>query len=159
MLQTSTAVNQFKDLRSLCLKTISSVLNKYECHDFGSEFWDIFFRSVKPLIDSFRQEGSSSEKPSSLFSCFVTMSRSPTLVSLLDREESLVPTIFSILTVKTTSDAIITYALTFVENLLNLDHDFEHHEDCAIKRVLLPHIETLILCLHDLCLRRKLALR
>eukprot|EP00268_Persea_americana_P031222 TRINITY_DN30328_c0_g1_i1.p1 TRINITY_DN30328_c0_g1~~TRINITY_DN30328_c0_g1_i1.p1 ORF type:complete len:2757 (-),score=438.74 TRINITY_DN30328_c0_g1_i1:344-7405(-) len=156
---TSTAVNQFKDLRSLCLKTISSVLNKYECHDFGSEFWDIFFRSVKPLIDSFRQEGSSSEKPSSLFSCFVTMSRSPTLVSLLDREESLVPTIFSILTVKTTSDAIITYALTFVENLLNLDHDFEHHEDCAIKRVLLPHIETLILCLHDLCLRRKLALR
>ncbi|KAF8392350.1 hypothetical protein HHK36_022692 [Tetracentron sinense] len=147
---TSTAVKQFKDLRSLCLKIISFVLNKYEDHDFGCDFWDIFFMSVKPLIDSFKQEGSSSDRPSSLFSCFVAMSRSHRLVSLLYRDENLVPTIISILTVKTASDAIISSVLRFIENLLNLDNDLDNHEDCAIKRVLLPNLEALIYSLHSL---------
>ncbi|XP_058078049.1 uncharacterized protein LOC131226271 isoform X2 [Magnolia sinica] len=149
-IMTNTATKQFKDLRSFCLKIISFVLNKYENHDFGSQFWDIFFMSVKPLIAGFKQEGSSSEKPSSLFSCFVTMSRSPKLVLLLDCEKSLIPNIFSILTVKTASDAIITCVLNFIENLLHMDNDLEGHEDCTVKRIILPHIDELIISLHTL---------
>ncbi|XP_043723794.1 small subunit processome component 20 homolog [Telopea speciosissima] len=147
---TCTATKQFKDVRSFCLKIISFTLNKYGDHDFGNEFWDIFFTAVKPLIDGFKQEGSSSERPSSLFSCFVAMSKSCTLVSLLYREENLVPTIFSILTVKTASYAIITCVLGFIENLLNLDNDLDNNEDCSVKRVLLPNLEALIFSLHHL---------
>ncbi|KAK9288950.1 hypothetical protein L1049_017421 [Liquidambar formosana] len=116
------AVKQFRDLRSLCLKIISLVLNKYEDHDFNCGFWDLFFTSVKPLIDGFKQEGSSSEKPSSLFSCFIVMSRSHNLVSLLYREKNIIPDIFSILTVKTASEAIVSCVLEFIENLLTLDN-------------------------------------
>lgn len=96
-MQTSTAVKQFKEMRSLCLKIISLVLNKYDDHEFGCEFWDLFFDSVKPLVNGFKQEGASSAKPSSLFSCFLSMSGSYKLVLLLHREKSIVPVIFSIL--------------------------------------------------------------
>ncbi|KAG1347740.1 hypothetical protein COCNU_06G015690 [Cocos nucifera] len=147
-LMMNASIKQFKDLRSLCLKIISLALSRYEFHDFGSDFWDIFFISVKPLIDSFKQGGSSSEKPSSLFSCFIAMSRSPMLVSLLIREANLVPTIFSILTVKTASDAIISSVLDFIENLLNLDSDLDDQEDNSVKKILVPHLEILI---HSLC--------
>jgi len=150
-MQTSSAMKQFKDLRSLCLKVISFVLNKYEDHEFGCEFWDLFFASVKNLVDGFKQEGSSSEKPSSLFSCFVAMSRSHRLVSLLSRETKLVPDIFSILSVKSASEAIVSCVLKFVENLLNLDSELDDKDDAA-KRVLLPNLEALICSLHCLFL-------
>ncbi|KAL7177187.1 hypothetical protein ACSBR2_030511 [Camellia fascicularis] len=146
---TSIAMKQFKELRSLCLKIISLVLNKYEDHEFGSEFWDLFFASVKPLIDGFKQEGASSEKPSSLFSCFLAMSRSYKLVSLFCREKNLVPDIFSILSVTTASEAILSSVLKFVENLLNLDSELDH-EDNAIKTVLLSNLDALICSLHGL---------
>ncbi|XP_039130786.1 LOW QUALITY PROTEIN: small subunit processome component 20 homolog [Dioscorea cayenensis subsp. rotundata] len=142
--RSSISIKQYKDARSVCLKIISVVLNKYDSHDFGSDFWDIFFRSVKPLIDSFKQEGSSSEKPSSLFSCFVAMSRSPTMFLLLHREESLVPNIFSILTVRTASDAIISAVLNFAWNLLNLVDDLSQQVDDSLKAILLLHIDTLV---------------
>ncbi|THG05804.1 hypothetical protein TEA_026415 [Camellia sinensis var. sinensis] len=146
---TSIAMKQFKELRSLCLKIISLVLNKYEDHEFGSEFWDLFFASVKPLIDGFKQEGASSEKPSSLFSCFLAMSRSYKLVSLFCREKNLVPDIFSILSVTTASEAILSSVLKFVENLLNLDSELDH-EDNAIETVLLSNLDALICSLHGL---------
>ncbi|KAB1216916.1 hypothetical protein CJ030_MR4G016071 [Morella rubra] len=146
---TSSGMKQFKELRSLCLKIVSLALNKYEGIDFGCEFWDLFFASVKPLVDSFRQEGSSSEKPSSLFSCFVVMSGSHRLVSLLNREKNLVPDIFSILSVMSAPEAIISCVLKFVENLLNLDSEWGD-EDGTIKRILLPNLETLICSLHCL---------
>lgn len=162
-LQENMSTKQYKDLRSLCLKIISFTLSKYDSHDFGGDFWDTFFISVKPLINSFKQEGSSSEKPSSLFSCFLAMSQSPTLVSLLGREANLVPTIFSILTVRTASDAIISSVLNFIENLLIMDKELDDLVDDSIarvklddqqkdpmKRVLLPHIGFLINCLHGL---------
>jgi len=148
-MQTSSAVKQFKALRSLCLKIVSLVLNKYEDHEFGCEFWNLFFASVKHLVDGFKQEGSSSEKPSSLFSCFVAMSRSHKLVSLLSRENNLVPDIFSILSVTSASKAIVSCVLTFVENLLNLDSELNDEED-STKRVLLPNLEALICSLHCL---------
>ncbi|XVF29034.1 hypothetical protein REPUB_Repub15cG0084600 [Reevesia pubescens] len=146
---TGMGIKQFKDLRSLCLKIVSLVLNKYEDHDFGCEFWDLFFTSVKPLIDGFKQEGSSSEKPSSLFSCFLAMSRSPRLVSLLCRERNLVRDIFSILTVPTASEAIICCVLKFISNLLDLDCELDD-ENSPIKSVVYPNIEALVCSLHHL---------
>lgn len=147
--QVSTTLRQFKDLRSLCLKIVSFVLNKYEDHEFSCEFWDLFFMSCKPLIDGFKQEGPSGQKPSSLFSCFLALSRSQKLVPLLCREQKLVPDILSILTVTSASEAIVSCVLKFVENLLNLDHELDD-EDSAVKRVILPNLEALIDSLHSL---------
>ncbi|CAF2030811.1 unnamed protein product [Brassica napus] len=147
--QAGTALKQFKELRSLCLKIIAHVLDKYEDSDLGSEFWDLFFSAVNPLIKNFKQEGSSSEKTSSLFSCFLSMSRNRNLVTLLCREESLIPDICSILTVTTASDAIKSSAFKFIENLLCLDSEL-HEDDSMIKGFLDPYIETLFSSLHSL---------
>ncbi|TYJ14812.1 hypothetical protein E1A91_A10G142700v1 [Gossypium mustelinum] len=144
-----TGIKQFKDLRSLCLKIVSLVLNKYEDHDFGTEFWDLFFTSLKPLIYAFKQEGSSSEKPSSLFSCFLAMSQSLQLVSLLCRERNLVPDIFSILTVPTASEAIVSCVLKFISNLLDLDCELDE-ENSPIKSLICPNLEALVCSLHHL---------
>ncbi|XP_023633717.1 U3 small nucleolar RNA-associated protein 20 isoform X2 [Capsella rubella] len=147
--QAVAALKQFKELRSLCLKIIAHVLDKYEDCDLGSEFWDLFFMAVSPLIKSFKQEGSSSEKPSSLFSCFLSMSRSRNLLTLLCREESLVPDIFSVLTVTTASEAIKSSALKFIENLLCLENEFGE-DDNMISGFLDPYIDALINSLHSL---------
>ncbi|XP_013750413.2 U3 small nucleolar RNA-associated protein 20-like isoform X1 [Brassica napus] len=147
--QAGTALKQFKELRSLCLKIIAHVLDKYEDSDIGSEFWNLFFSAVNPLIKNFKQEGSSSEKTSSLFSCFLSMSRNRNLVTLLCREESLIPDICSILTVTTASDAIKSSALKFIENLLCLDSEL-HEDDSMIKGFLDPYVETLFSSLHSL---------
>lgn len=148
-IMTGTAIKQFKDLRSLCLKIISSVLGKYEDHDFSSEFWDSFFLAARPLISGFKQEGASSEKPSSLFSCFLAMSRSIKFVPLLCREESLVPDIFSMFTITTASDAIISCVFKFVENLLSLDAELGT-ENSSVKRLLFPHLNLLVNSMHCL---------
>ncbi|KAI4344960.1 hypothetical protein L6164_012132 [Bauhinia variegata] len=140
---TSADLKQIKDMRSLCLKIVALVLNKYEDDEFGSCLWEIFFTSVKPLIDKFKQEGASSEKPSSLFSCFLAMSRNHKLVALLCREESLVPDIFSILRVKSASEAVISCVLKFAENLLSLDIELDD-EDNPAQRILSSNIEELV---------------
>lgn len=145
----SASLKQLKDVRSLCLKIVSGVLSKHEEHDFGYDFWDLFFTSVKPLIDKFKQEGSSSEKPSSLFSSFLTMSRSHRLVPLLYREINLVPDIFSMLTINTVSEPVVFGVLKFIENLLNLDSDTAEVDD-SLRRFLLSNLETLINSLHSL---------
>lgn len=130
--------NAIKDVRSLCLKVISLVLNKYEAFQFWPCFWDTFFCSVEPLIASFKEEGPSSEKPSSLLSCFIAISRSPDpeLISWLDREHNIISSIFSILTVETASDALINSIFEFISNLFALD------------RLHASHIEPLICSLH-----------
>ncbi|KAL4289520.1 hypothetical protein GQ457_14G012480 [Hibiscus cannabinus] len=147
--KTGMGIKQFKDLRSLCLKIVSLVLNKYEDHDFGTGFWDLFFTSLKPLIYAFKQEGSSSEKPSSLFSCFLAMSRSLKLVSLLCRERNLIPDIFSMLTVPTASEAIVSCVLKFISNLLDLDCELDD-ENSPIKSLIMPNLEALVCSLHHL---------
>lgn len=141
--QISGTLNQLKDMRSLCLKIISLVLNKHEDHEFSSDFWDRFFSAVKPLIDKFKQEAASSEKPSSLLSCFLAMSANNKLVALLHGKESLVPDIFSIISVNSASEAVIYCVLKFVENLLSLDNQF-NDEDNSAHRVLLSNIEVLM---------------
>ncbi|KAF6153049.1 hypothetical protein GIB67_034771 [Kingdonia uniflora] len=146
---TFTSVKQVKDMRSKCLKIISSVFIKYGDHHFDCEFWNVFFTSVKSLIESFKQEGSSSEKPSSLFLCFLAMSRSHTLVSLFHKEQTIVPTIFSILTVKTASRSITSSVFCFIENLLSLDSDLDSDQDPTIKGILEPNLEELLNSLHS----------
>lgn len=157
MVQTTRDIEQLKSLRSLCLKILSFVLTKYDDHDFDSDFWDLFFTSVKPLIDGFKQEASSSEKPSALFSCFIAMSRSKKLVSLLNRERNLLSDIFSILTVSTASEAIVSCVLKFIENLLKLDE--QESDNNAVKIILLPNIDTLVCSLHCLFTRTKASKR
>lgn len=146
---TNGAMKQFKDMRSLCLKIISLVLNKYEDQDFGSGFWDLFFKSVKPLINGFKQEGSSSEKPSSLFFCFLAMSQSQNLISLLCREKNLIPDIISILSVPTASEAIVFSVLKFTENLLNLELELGIEKN-DVREVLLSNLDVLVDSLHHL---------
>ncbi|CAE5958438.1 unnamed protein product [Arabidopsis arenosa] len=147
--QAGTSLKQFNEFRSLCLKIFALVLDKYKDCDFGSEFWDLFFSAVNPLIKSFKQEGSSSQKPSSLFKCFLSMSKSRNLVTFLCREEFLIPDIFSILTVTTASKDIKSSTLKFIENLLSLDNELDE-DDHMIKGFLDPYIEALINSLHSL---------
>lgn len=147
--QTYTAVKQHKDLRSLCLRVISVVLYKYEDFDFEMEFWDLFFTSVKSSIESFKHEGSSSEKPSSLCSCFLAMSRSHKLVPLLARERNLVPDIFFILTISAASQPIILFVLQFIENLLSFDGELDGN-DSAVRSILHPNLDSLVQSLHVL---------
>ncbi|KAF0916337.1 hypothetical protein E2562_005936 [Oryza meyeriana var. granulata] len=144
----SVSIKQLKDLRSLCIRIVSLALNQYGSNDFGENFWNIFFTSVKPLIDCFKQEASSSEKPSSLFSCFMAMSQSPKLAPLLEAH-NLVPAIFSILTVKKASGSITSYALELIENLMRLDSDLEQHGDHSMKKILVPHMDVLLHSLKD----------
>ena len=148
-MQTNGAMKQFKDMRSLCLKIISLVLNKYEDQDFGSGFWDLFFKSVKPLIKGFKQEGSSSDKPSSLFFCFLAMSQSQNLFSLLCREKNLIPDIISILSMPTASNGIVFSVLKFTENLLNLELELEIEKN-DVREVLLSNLDVLVDSLHHL---------
>lgn len=142
-------MKQLRDLRSLCLKIIYLVLCKYEDHDFGVAFWELFFISVKPLIDNFKQEGASSKKPSSLFYCFLAMSKNYKLVPLLYRERNLVPDIFSMLTIPSASEWILSCVLKFVKNLLKLDSELGEG-NTSVKRVLLPHLDVLVCSLHSI---------
>lgn len=151
-IMTSTRMKQFRELRSLSLKIISLALQKYESYDFGYDFWECFFVAVKPLIISFKQEGASSEKPNSLFSCFLTMSRSLKFAPLLSREKNLVPDIFSIIMVPTASDAVVSAVLNLVENLLTLDSEVGE-EDSPVKKMLLSHLDVLLFSLHNLFTR------
>ena len=63
------------------------------------------------------------------------LGRSHNLESLLHREQNLVSDIFSILTVTTAFEAIISYVLKFIENLLNIDNELDD-EDITIKKVI-----------------------
>ncbi|KAG6388570.1 hypothetical protein SASPL_149999 [Salvia splendens] len=138
---------QIRELRSLGLKVVNIVLSKYDDHNFGGAFWEMFFTSVKPLVAKFKKECLHSQKPSSLFYCFIAMSKSYKLVPLLSKEENLVPDIFSMLSVPPASESILSCILKFTKNLLKLDNALDT-EDATVKRVLLPHLDKLICGLH-----------
>ncbi|XP_042033869.1 small subunit processome component 20 homolog [Salvia splendens] len=134
---------QIRELRSLSLKVVYIVLSKYDDHNFGGAFWEMFFTSVKPLVAKFKKECLHSQKPSSLFYCFIAMSKSYKLVPLLSKEENLVPDIFSMLSVPPASESILSCILKFTKNLLKLDNALDT-EDATVKSVLLPHLDKLI---------------
>ncbi|CAA6658531.1 unnamed protein product [Spirodela intermedia] len=147
--------SEAKDLRSLCLKIFCFTLNKYGSHHICLQIWDIFFSSVKPLIDSFIQDISGSENPSSLLLCFVAMSKNPRCISLLD---GFLPNIFSVLTVKTASESVTSSVLSFVENLLVLDSELDHEDD-LVKKILMPHLKDLFSGLCQFFQRRRVSQR
>ena len=111
-----------KDLRSLYLKVISIVLNKYDSINYGTNLWDMFFTTIKSLDKKFTHESGSRKTPSSLFTCFLEMNNHLKLASFLKRDKSLVPNIPTIMFVKSVLEAMISTILTFVENLLNMEH-------------------------------------
>ena len=61
------------------------------------------------------------------------LGRSHNLESLLHREQNLVSDIFSILTVTTALEVIISCVLKFIENLLNIDNEWDD-EDITIEK-------------------------
>lgn len=103
--------------------------------------------SVKPLIDNFKREGSTNEKPSSLFSCFVAMSKSPELIVHLYTKDNLVADIFSILATKTANNVIISCVMDFIENILVTGYD-SNDEDGLAHKMLLLNMEPLVSSLH-----------
>ncbi|GAB4824268.1 hypothetical protein Ancab_007155 [Ancistrocladus abbreviatus] len=105
----SSSVKKLKDLRSLSLKVVSLILNKYDDHDFGLAFWDEFFASVKPLIDGLK-------------------------------EENLVLDVFSILSMKTALEAVLTCVLKLIENLLILDIELQNANN-NVRKVILSNLE------------------
>lgn len=42
-METSVSIKQLKDLRSSCIRVVSSALSHYESHEFGENFWGVFF--------------------------------------------------------------------------------------------------------------------
>ncbi|XP_078430936.1 ARM repeat superfamily protein isoform X2 [Wolffia australiana] len=131
--------SEAKDLRSLCLKIFCYTLNKYPSHQISSQMWDLFFSSVKPLIDRFTQDISGSEHPGPLLLCFVAMSKNSQCVSLLD---DFLPKILSVLSLKTASESVTSSLFRFIENLLDLDSESDG-EDGPVKRLLEPHLKDL----------------
>ncbi|XP_047962279.1 small subunit processome component 20 homolog [Salvia hispanica] len=138
---------QIMVLMSLSLKVIYTVLSKYDDHNFGSVFWDVFFSSVKPLVANFKKECHDKKKPSSMFYCFLAMSKSYRLVPLLSKVENLVPNIFSMLSVPLASEPVLSCILKFTKNLLKLDKALDG-PDVTVKTVILPHLDKLISGLH-----------
>ncbi|KAK6117565.1 hypothetical protein DH2020_048693 [Rehmannia glutinosa] len=128
-------------VRILASCTSSSIQN---CSSF-----DLDVAGHDEVGDKITQEGASSKKPSSLFYCFLAMSKNYKLVPLLDREGSLIPDIFSILTVPSASESILSCVLKFTKNLLKLDSELGS-EDIRVKRILLPHLDVLICSLHSI---------
>ena len=118
-----------KDFKSLCLKVVSIVLNKYDYIDYVTNLWDMFFTTIKSLDKKFIQESGSRETPSSLFTCFLEMNNHLKLASFLNREKSLYLNILSIMTIKNISQTMVLAIPSFVENLLNLEHGNHENQD------------------------------
>lgn len=156
ILQDGVVSKQYKDIRALCLKILSFVLGKYGSYKFSAEFWDSFLISVEPLIENFTRESSSSQKPSSLLSCFLSMSKNNDLVHLFERKQSLMPSILSILSVTSASGSVISAVLAFLENILMLGEEMKDEQSHnVVKRILMPHLNILLSNLHELVLRCK----
>ncbi|MCO5560985.1 hypothetical protein L7F22_014605 [Adiantum nelumboides] len=129
-----------KDIRTLCLKVIAIVLSKYENVEFTPIYWDSFFGTVRPMIQRFAEEGASGDGPSALFSCFLAMSRSLALVSILQKKDKIVPNLLPLLSHKNSSTSVVGAALTFVENILAL----EEEEVGLVAKYVLPHLPLLL---------------
>jgi hypothetical protein len=93
------------------------------------------------MILKLKEEAASSDGPSALFSCLLAISRSTNFVSVLQSEDDLVPNILPLLSNKNASPSIIGAALSFIENILELEAEDKN----IIVSILLPHLETLIL--------------
>jgi len=143
------------DLRTLCLKIIATVLNKFEDFDYNPVYWDIFFQSTSPSIQNFAAENHSSTAPGAVFSCLLSMGKSVVLAPLLTRDFTLVPNVVAVISYRTATPAVIAAVVSFVEGLLNLEEEDGEEGKEVVKTVLLPHLEVLLARVHDLLTIRR----
>ncbi|CAM6068321.1 unnamed protein product [Sphagnum tenellum] len=144
------AIGGNHEIRTLCLKIISIVLTKFEDLDFNSIYWDIFFDAMAPSIQRFAKENHANSTPGSLFACFLAMAKSEELALLLARDQSLVPNVMMVLSLKAASPAMVKATLSFVENLLDLEKEGGDIGMEVMKTVLLPHIYVILSQIHNL---------
>ena len=90
---------------------------------------NMFFTTIKPLVEKFIQECERGETPGHCFTCFIEMYNYLKLVSFIKREKLLVPNMMSILPIKIVSKAMVLAILNFLENLLNFDHGNHENQD------------------------------
>ncbi|KAH9571647.1 hypothetical protein CY35_02G105300 [Sphagnum magellanicum] len=138
------------EIRTLCLKIISIVLTKFEDLDFNSIYWDIFFDAMAPSIQRFAKENHANSTPGSLFACFLAMAKSEELALLLARDQSLVPNVMMVLSLKAASPAMVKATLSFVESLLDLEKEGGDVGMEVMRTVLLPHIYVILSQIHNL---------
>ncbi len=138
------------EIRTLCLKIISIVLTKFEDLDFNSIYWDIFFDAMAPSIQRFAKENHANSTPGSLFACFLAMAKSEELALLLARDQSLVPNVMMVLSLKAASPAMVKATLSFVESLLDLEKEGGDVGMEVMRTVLLPHIYVILSHIHNL---------
>ena len=143
------------DLRTLCLKIISTVLTKFDDFDYNPVYWDIFFQSISPSIQKFAAENHSSIAPGAVFSCLISMGKSVLLAPLLARDPALVPNVVAVFSYRTATPAVIAAVVSFIEGLLNLEEEGGEDGKEVIKKVLLPHLQVLLARVHDLLTIRR----
>jgi U3 small nucleolar RNA-associated protein 20 len=156
------AAGNDKDLRSLSLRVLSSVLSRFpalvspktqkpETPDSETanpqSYWDLFFGAMAGPISRIRNDSASSEKPSALLACFLAMSRHPSLAPLLGSDPNLVPGLLSILSIKGASQSVLGTVLTIVENLLEMDSELGVRPE---DQLLLTHLPLLLSNLQQL---------
>ncbi|KAH7288543.1 hypothetical protein KP509_31G030600 [Ceratopteris richardii] len=129
-----------KDIRTLCFKVLAVVFSKYDDAEFCPLYWDRFFGTVQPMISRFGDEGASGDAPSALFSCFLSMSRSLALASILLQNENVIPNVLSLISHKNASISVIGASLSFVENLLALNQE----NASLLTTYFLPHLPLLL---------------
>ncbi|BBN08979.1 U3 small nucleolar RNA-associated protein 20 [Marchantia polymorpha subsp. ruderalis] len=139
-----------REIKSLCLKVIASVVKKCENIVFNSVYWDIFFSAIRQSVDRFVDENSSSTSPGALMQCFILMSQRMDLAPLLSKNPMLVPNLLSVLSVRGASSPVISAVLSFVENILDLlKTGFEDHRVEAVRGILTPHLSILLSTFRD----------
>ena len=99
------------------------------------------FYNNKTINWKFIPESESGETPNSLFTCFQEMSNHLKLDSYLSREKLFVPNLLSILSIKSVLEAMVLAILSFIDNLLNLDHvNLEEQDHILLYGIVLMHL-------------------
>ncbi|KAG6556135.1 hypothetical protein Mapa_002076 [Marchantia paleacea] len=139
-----------REIKSLCLKVIASVVKKCENIVFNSVCWDIFFSAIRQSVARFVDENSSSTSPGALMQCFIMMSQRMELAPLLSKNPMLVPNVLSVLSVRGASSPVISAVLSFVENILDLlNAGTQDQRVEAVRGILTPHLSLLLSTFRD----------
>ncbi|CAM6096312.1 unnamed protein product [Calypogeia fissa] len=138
-----------REIRTLCLRIIATVIRKFQNIEFPPLFWDIFFDASKQSVRRFAAENSFTDGPSALMQCFIAISCRLELAPLLAKDPVLVPNILSVLAVKGACPEVVSSVLSFIENILDLLSENEEAEEednlSNVRSVLLPHLDVLLL--------------
>ncbi|XP_024539706.1 small subunit processome component 20 homolog isoform X1 [Selaginella moellendorffii] len=129
-------VSSGKDLRTLCLKVVSLLLNNFSNVSLEPKYWELFFQATERSIALLKDENTG-DKPTALLSCFLAMSTNEDYASLLTTNKLVVPNIFSILLVKNLSSPVHMAVLSFIQNSLG-------RKGKTVELSVLPHLTVLL---------------